>query len=130
MRLKRGWKTMSSKIHEFDPLIYPRKIWVAVGVPTSVLNETLEGIGDMDESTDAMVVCTSRTKPDIKGGILIRFDSAKSMTVSTITHESTHAAMCIFDYIGAKVDLNNQETFSYLCGWIAKCIWQVKSGKY
>ncbi|WP_262893719.1 hypothetical protein [Bacteroides intestinalis] len=38
--------------------------------------------------------------------------------------------MNIFDYIGAKVDLANQETFSYLVGWIADCINQVRTGKF
>jgi hypothetical protein len=38
--------------------------------------------------------------------------------------------MNIFDYIGAKVDLVNQETFSYLVGWVADCINQVRTGKF
>nr|DAY59051.1 MAG TPA: hypothetical protein [Caudoviricetes sp.] len=120
-----------NQIYEFDPQIYPRKVWVAVGVPTKVLNDMFEeSIEDMDETYDAIVISTRRINPDIKGGILIRFINKDALTISNITHESTHAAMDIFDYVGAKVDTNNQEPFSYLCGWIANCCYQVKSGKF
>lgn len=91
------------KIHEFDPVIYPRKLWVAV-------------------STD--------TFSDRLGGILVRFESKNAITIANIAHESSHIAMNIFDYIGAKVDLANQETFSYLVGWVADCINQVRTGKF
>ena len=87
------------KIHEFDPVIYPRKLWVAV-------------------STDTL------------SDILVRYESKNAITIANIAHESSHIAMNIFDYIGAKVDLANQETFSYLVGWIADCINQVRTGKF
>lgn len=84
----------------------------------------------MDESADAEVTGNRRLKPDIKGGILIRFRNKKAMTTSIISHEATHAALEIFDYVGAVVDPKNQEPFTYLVGWIADCINQVKIGKF
>lgn len=62
--------------------------------------------------------------------ILVRFESKNAITIANIAHESSHIAMNIFDYIGAKVDLANQETFSYLVGWVADCINQVRTGKF
>lgn len=117
------------RIHEFDCEIYPRKLWVAVGVPYAVIKDMFEDVEPMDESTDAQVTHTRRLKPDIKGGILIRFENRKAMTVANITHEATHAAMEIFSYVGAYHDPKNQEPFAYLCGWIAKCVGEVKNGK-
>lgn len=67
---------------------------------------------------------------EIWGGILVRFESKNAITIANIAHESSHIAMNIFDYIGAKVDLANQETFSYLVGWVANCINQVRTGKF
>lgn len=99
-----------------------------MGVSTSALNGTLEGIDDMDDSTDAMVVNTCRTKPDKKAGVLIRFKGKGALTVPNIAHEAVHAALEIFDYIGAGADAKNQEPFAYLVGWIADCIWKVKAG--
>lgn len=112
---------MKNRIHEFDCGIYPRLIWVAIGVPTEELNEFFEGeISDIDESSYAEVTNERRLEPSVRGGLLIRF--SEKPTTKHITHESTHAAMEIFAYIGAEVDLKNQEPFSYLCGWIADCI--------
>ena len=119
------------QIHEFDPKIYPRLVWVTVGAPTSVLKDMFEsGMEDMDSSNYAVVINTRRTKPDVRAGVLIRFCNKEAMTTGNIAHEASHAAMEILDYIGAEVDLKNQEYFSYLCGWIADCCQQVKSGKF
>lgn len=119
-----------NKIHEYDPEIYPRKLWVAVGVPYVVIKDMFENVEPMDESADACVDHTQRLKPDVKGGVLIRFENRKALTQANITHEATHAAMEIFHYVGAYPDPKNQEPFAYLCGWIAKCIDQVKRNKY
>lgn len=121
---------MTHKIYEFDPVIYPRLLWIAVGVPTAVLNDMFEDkLEDMAESSNAEVINARRLKPDVKGGVLIRFRSKRDMTANVTTHEAAHAALEIFDYIGAFVDFQNQEPFCYLVGWIAKCIDKVKRGK-
>lgn len=118
-----------TQIHEFDCEIYPRKLWVAVGAPFAVIKDMFEDVDRMEANADAQVDHTRRTKPDVKGGILIRFLNRKAMTQENITHEVSHAAMEIFHYVGAYPDPKNQEPFAYLCGWIAKCIEQVKQGK-
>ncbi|MBR8706941.1 hypothetical protein [Bacteroides pyogenes] len=111
------------KIHEFDPLIYPRKLWVVVG--TDTFSDRFEGVSEWDDAADAIVDCVYDKQKDL-GGVLVRFKSKKSMTVSTISHESLHIAMNIFDYIGAKADSMNQEPLAYLVGWIAGKINQVR----
>lgn len=69
---------MKNTIHEFPCRIYPRVIWVSVGVPTKVLNDFFETkYSEMDASYDAEVTTNRRTKPDVKGGILIRFSNKK-----------------------------------------------------
>lgn len=117
------------QIREFDPLIYPRLLWIAVGVPYAVIKDMFEDVAPMEENADAQVDCTRRFKPDVKGGVLIRFESRKAMTQANITHEATHAAMEIFYYVDAIPDPKNQEPFAYLCGWVAKCVDEVKNGK-
>lgn len=116
------------KIFEYNPVIYPRKLWVSVGASTKELNEVFEEVGDMEDSSIATVysVCRTENKMD---GMLIRFNNRMDMTPSVIAHESVHAAMGIYGYVGAEVDLDNQEPFAYLVGWIADCIWQSKIGK-
>jgi hypothetical protein len=115
------------KIHEFDSVIYPRKLWVAVS--TDTFSDRFEDVSEWDDTADAIVDCV-RDKLRNLGGILVRFESKNAITIANIAHESSHIAMNIFDYIGAKVDLANQETFSYLVGWVADCINQVRTGKF
>lgn len=110
------------KIHEFDPVIYPRKLWVAVS--TDTFSDRFEGVSEWDDMLMPLY------KQRNLGGILVRYESKNAITIANIAHESSHIAMNIFDYIGAKVDLANQETFSYLVGWIADCINQVRTGKF
>ena len=123
-------KEKTTKIHEFDPVIYPRLLWVTYNCPAAVLEDLFEGkIEEMDKNSDADVLNCRRLKPDVKGGILIRFRSKKDMTAKNIAHESTHAALEIFDYVGAQISYDNQEPYAYLVGWIADCIEKVKNNK-
>lgn len=113
-------------LHEFDLAIYPRKLWIAVS--KSKFEDILDGVSDFDYSYAAITETTFNRKTK-KGGILIRFASKKEMNIKTITHEATHAAMDIFSYIGANVNLEDQECFSYLCGYIADCCNKVRKGE-
>lgn len=114
------------KLHEFPLGIYPMKIWIAITNESKLDGFTLS---DIDDCTDA-VVEVAHDDINNKGGVFIRFVSKKAMTTGTIAHESTHAALCVIDYIGAKVDISNQEYFCYLVGFIAKCCQQVKDNKF
>lgn len=122
-----------AKIHEFDPLVYPRKVWIAVNPSMEDINEFFdnsnEHIKPLDECSDADCWHTGTKKPNPRGGVLVRFKSKRAMTTANIAHEASHLALMIFDYIGAWVDPNNQEPYAYLVGWITKCINEVKKYK-
>lgn len=122
---------MSTTIHEFDPQIYPRLLWVTYGCPTPVLKDMFgDEAKDMDKTSNAEVINCRRMKPDVRGGILIRFRSKSDMKMENIAHEAVHAALEIFDYVDARIEYDNQEPFAYLVGWIADCCQKVKYGKY
>lgn len=117
-----------TNIYEFDPQIYPRKLWITVSAPYEVIKKEFEDVAPMIENADAQVDSTRRLEPGmVRGGVLIRFENKQAMTIPNITHEAFHAAMEIYDYIEAYPDSKNQEPFAYLCGWIAKCIEEVKN---
>lgn len=117
-------------IHEFDPKIYPRLLWVTCGCPTAVLKDMFGNEAqDMDKTANAEVINCRRMKPDVRGGVLIRFRNKKEMTMENIAHESAHAALEIFDYVNARIAYDNQEPFTYLVGWIADCCNKVKRGE-
>lgn len=117
-------------IREFDPLIYPRKIWVYIGKDYEEVKDYFQDsdIKNMPDQTLGYVQNTHRKETNM-GGILIWFRSKKEIDASTITHESLHSALEIFDFIGGKVDNQNQEYICYLAGWIAECIEKTKNGK-
>ena len=116
------------KIYEFDPHIYPRKLWVSVGASTEEFQERFgkEDIKDFDESYYAETMAVQQKEP-LLGGVLVRFQDLKVMTTENIAHEAVHASIEIFDYCDCRIDVDNQEPFAYLVGWIAKCCDEVKN---
>lgn len=116
-------------IFEFNPQIYPRRLWVSVSASTEELQEKFgkEVIKeDLDDSYYAETYPIQQKEP-LLGGVLIRFQDLKAMAPENMAHEATHAAIEIFDYCDCRIDVENQEPFSYLMGWIVKCCDEVKS---
>lgn len=117
-------------IHQFYCGVYPRTIFITCDATIDEVNEEFpEGdtlnrpFIDIEDHTNA-IVDRVRNK-NLLGGVLIRFSSVDAITFETVTHESTHAADFIFDYIGAEKKLMD-EPYAYLCGFIAKCCQKVK----
>ena len=120
-------------VHEFDPVIYPYKLWVAV---SKNLDSACELFYDLD--TNKPFVFNNKDKyaamalPSIKikgryYGTLIVFESKKQMSTKNIAHESSHAAKQLFEHIGANVA--EHEPFEYVVGWIAECCEKVLKNK-
>lgn len=116
-------------IHEFDPCIYPRLLWVVKG-------GFLEDIKDMfdaelvEDDAGGAVTFPVRRKVDSRLGYCIWFPKAGDMrNLDWIAHESTHAALCIFGDIGARVSYEDQEPLAYLVGWVFKCVDEVRKFK-
>ena len=123
-------QTMKNKnlLYEFELHIYPRKLWVAVDCSNDYLKQYFDEVIPLDITQYTTVYDTGTKGKVAFGGIIICFWYKKYMSVENIAHESTHAALEVFDYIGSKVDLKNQEYLAYLIGYIAKCLDQVKNG--
>ena len=98
---------------------------VGCGHKGDVFGCVRHGVKRVGEYDNADVNNVHHKEKDL-GGLLIRFRSADEITAENTTHESTHVAIEIFDYIEARIDTNNQEPFAYLCGWVAGCIEEVK----
>lgn len=126
---------MSSKktiIHEFDPCIYPRLLWVVKGGELEEIRKTLEfgELGD-DEQEGGAVTVSAYDNANKKGGFLVWFPKASDMTTNSywMAHEACHVALGIFDYIGSEVAANESEPFAYLVGWVFGCIDKVRKYK-
>ena len=118
-------------IHEFDPCIYPRLLWVVKGGELDEIRKTLEfGELDDDEQKGGAVTISAYDNENKRGGFLVWFPKASEMSnLDWIAHECTHVALGIFDYIGSEVAVNESEPFAYLVGWVFKCIDEVRKYK-
>lgn len=121
-------------LYEFDPVIYPYKLWIIVDKTPDVLSKdfdeyTKNPIQFIDRDTNmfhafTMPVCR-KVNPNY--GVVIFFRSKRNISFELVAHEASHAAKYLFDHIGA--DVNEHEPFEYVVGWIAKCCETVKKSK-
>ena len=123
-----------AKIYEFDPIIYPYRIWIMVDkTPDALIENFNEYNGskiykfNADTGRYDGFVFPAQSKINPRYGAVIYFTSKKEMTYELIAHESVHAAKHLFEHIDAEID--DHEPFEYVVGWIAKCCAEVKNGK-
>lgn len=120
-------------IHEFDPVIYPYKVWIVIkdikAIKDNFIGNDGESMNDIDENTkmlDAFVIPARKTDCN-RYGVVVFFSSKKSMTYNIVAHEASHAAKYLFKHIGA--DIYEHEPFEYVVGWIAECCEKVLKNK-
>ena len=123
------------KIYEFDNEIYPRKLWVVYDSEETVMSSFV-GTEDEEITEDAFSGAFAITLEVVKKGdlewkgVVIHYTKellaeGGSQIVSSITHESIHAANMIFRATGVNYSKCDDEHFAYLAGWIAKMSWKV-----
>lgn len=124
-------------IHQFDPVIYPFKLWVVISnnLPEIESNfiegKTLEPIdlGDIEEHADAFVLQDYVTHKETNtNGFLIVFKNKKACTVPVMAHEATHVVRFIWEYLSENE--TGIEADAYLVEWVVDCINKVKTGKF
>jgi len=121
---------MIPKIHQFDPVIYPYKIWVCSNRADELLSMFKINPDDIDLEFKYHHCATTYSVYRVKDGqigILIVFSSKKQMNIKTIAHESRHAGDILFELIGDNP--HHSEPAAYFSGWVAGCIEKVKLNK-
>jgi len=115
------------QVHEFDPVIYPYKVWVCGGVPEDLADrfriDTDGTIPKFNKRSFATTYCVYRLE-DFQVGILIVFSCKKYMTMKHVAHESRHAGDMLFELIGDNP--HHSEPAAYFTGWVAECCEKVK----
>lgn len=122
------------EIHEFDPVIYPFKLWIIIDKSPNAISDNFDEysgkpIEFIDRDTKGLEAFTMPVirKENPKFGVIIFLRSRKSMSFELVAHESSHAAKYLFEHIGAEV--KEHEPFEYVVGWIANCCERVKKNK-
>ena len=124
-------------VHQFDPVIYPRLIFVVKGAGPDMekkLDDAYRTPDDDHLSFDGADKCKAgvwnvmETSDRGKYGILIWL--REKVDPGVVAHESVHAANNICIDCGIHFDARNDEHYAYLVGFIADCIWQTWTGKF
>lgn len=107
--------------YEYNPTIYPRLLWVAIGVDLKDLKEAFDDLPDEDDGVEYNGVVYERVsrKSDGAYGALACFPSRKVMTMSVLCHEASHVVDAIEEQTGIK---HGGEPSAYLIGWVAKSL--------
>lgn len=122
------------KLLRFDPVIYPRSLWVAVGLTAEEINQALSLTDGRPIETDSDPTTRSTTYPfvmDRSNGnhgtlVAIWMDDIKD---EEIAHEAFHAAMTMLYDVGVKYFADDQEPSAYMVGWVFGKIQGVVRGK-
>lgn len=115
---------------EYDPVIYPRRLFVAVGDIPEILKDEFRFPDGTDFKIENEFLASSSSvvrKRDGTQGVLVwfRFPPEKAEdTVDTVAHESAHAANMIFGSLGIEFSTENDEHYAYFVGWIARCVYE------
>lgn len=122
------------ELYRFNPVIYPYMLWIAIDKsPSELATHFDEYTGkpiqfiETDTCRIEALAMPVIHKVSKDYGVIIFLRSRKSITFKLAAHESTHAAKYLFEHIGCDVSVH--EPLEYVVGWIADCIYKVKTNK-
>lgn len=112
-------------IHEFDPVIYPCRLWVIKNPTQKLVDENFNELNgsnlNFDINPHAVMSCYNKVVASKESGFFgIIISIWHKPNVKYIAHESTHAARFIWDWL--EEGTTGVEADAYLVGWIADCI--------
>jgi hypothetical protein len=122
------------KIHEFDTVIYPFKLWVACTNTYKPLNIRFNNAytkKDLDKTfldNHEAVTYAVQERESNEYGCLVVFTERKFFTISNMAHEASHVVDFLFEHIGEKNI--GDEAKAYLMGWVVGCMNKVKINKF
>ncbi len=130
---------MNGKIYEFDPLIYPTRIWVGVNVPDKDIAERFYSLlsdGSIDDFEDtgnkgAVATCYLVVEKESNWkGVFCHIQRPKLTGVGVMAHEAEHIVCWICEQFGIEsTTFGDSEPRAYLIQWVANCINEVKCKK-
>ncbi len=119
-------------IYEFDPVIYPRKLWVCIGQDEKAIKEHFCDKNAQELSFYASSEYWAITFDEVfrvdtkKKGELVVFKSKNNMRMGVIAHEASHVVDGIEKAIGMT---HGDEPSAYLFEWVCKSINMARLGR-
>lgn len=125
-------------VYEYDPMIYPRKLFVMKECEIKDIKERFSTRDDEEIEIEIEKGSESalRTFPMVKikdtgayGELVVVFVKPKYVSCGMISHEAFHVTMDILSELGVMFHADNQEPIAYMVGWVAQCIHDVITGE-
>ena len=131
---------MTTKIYEFDPVIYPVRLWVCkrpsaedvdkLFYPLNNDGEAVDSFGDaFDQRGQRATTLIVKEKTEGWYGCLIALTQPGECGAGVCAHEALHFAA----YLSEEFDIplggfDKSEPLAYLEQWATNCIWSVLVG--
>ena len=90
----------------------------------SVNDSIAEGFKELNCATDSNPEDFNAVTINFHGGHIGILLTHKS-EIGTISHECCHAVNKIFDHIGYRLDMDNDEAYAYLLGWVTQTVYDI-----
>lgn len=115
---------MKTIIKEFDPVVYPRKVWVATGDIDEITSQFEYDDGTpivlKEKGYFGVTIGHVTNKEQAKLGVLVYFRYIEKP--SQAMHEAVHVANKIFRDLNITFNLDEDEHYAYFVTWICECI--------
>ena len=124
-------KKQKKIIDKYDPVIYPRLLYVCKNCTLKDLRDRFTTRRDTEISdewdpsseTFTLYAIDKKTKDWVILVCIGYENDSMENYVSDICHEAEHVKQSIFEDIGLPTTVDSQEADAYLVGWAAKCIY-------
>ena len=129
---------IKDKLYAFDPVIYPRKLWILYRPSLETINKYFvlkdgseylkEDYDDLIDTSNGELTSVIYREGELYGGLII-FN--KKPTLGVILHESIHFCDYLYEEIGALSQSfsNKNEPYAYLAEWVGNCIESILNDK-
>lgn len=125
-------KKQKKIIDKYDPIIYPRLLYVCKNCTLKDLRDRFTTRNDKEISdewdpsseTFTFYAIDKKTKDWVILVCIGYKHSSIADYISDICHEAEHVKQSIFEDIGLPTTADSQEADAYLVGWAAKCIYK------
>ena len=127
---------MKTLIYEFDPVIYPTRLWVCKSPQTADVSELFYPFNNDGEQVDSfgdvleydfgkyantMIVGNKESR---MRGCLVSLFKPKECGAGVCSHEALHYVAYLSDQFDIPLgDFNTSEPLAYLEQWATNCIW-------
>lgn len=134
---------MNSKVHEFDPQVYPTRLWVAKGweIKFTELDELFYAVskeGEIysfkdqfkeDKPNDFATTYPVGLKKTGWRGCLVVIHR-KDTPIAILTHEASHCTDWLFEQLGImQQGFDDGEPRAYYTQWVFQKLYDVKTNK-